>query len=82
MLARLLNCQKGSDALSLPQLLATPMARTLGISPTTHHTTLPVVIAQAKGGAFQVLHRESPIAGDPYLTRRRAQRRMSLRLVQ
>jgi hypothetical protein len=34
----------------------------------THHTTLPVLIAQVRNGAFEVLQSWEDIPADPYLT--------------
>jgi branched-chain amino acid transport system substrate-binding protein len=72
-LARLLAGRPGSEHDSLAQLLAAgpgdgaPSA----IDAETHHTTLPVLIAQVRDGAFRVIQSRGPVAGDPYLTRGR-----------
>lgn len=71
-LAGFLAHRPGAEAESLAQLLAGPAAATSAIDPQTHHTTLPVLIAQIRGGVFAVLDRRAPVAGDPYLTRPRA----------
>ncbi|CAM3057023.1 transporter substrate-binding protein [Paracoccus nototheniae] len=68
MLARLLSHRPGAEDLPLSQLLALPVAAQLGISARTHHTRLPVVIAQVRDGAFVALKTIAPIEGDPYLT--------------
>lgn len=82
MLARLLNGRPGSEDWPLARLLDLPEAASLGIDPRTHHTAQPVLIAQVRDGAFQVLRREGPIEGDPYLTRGRDPRARRLRVVQ
>ncbi|MAC79351.1 MAG: N-acetylmuramoyl-L-alanine amidase [Rhodobacteraceae bacterium] len=82
MLARLLNGRPGAEDWPLAQLLDLPEAARLGIDPHTHHTAQPALIAQVQGGAFQVLRREDPIEGDPYLTRGRDTRAHKLRVVQ
>lgn len=71
MLARLLSGKPGSEALPLSQLLSQPQAARIGISARTHHTRLPIAIAQVQGGRFVPLYQESPRDGDPYLTRDR-----------
>ncbi len=38
------------------------------ISPVTHHTNLPVHIAQVRQGAFEVLHSIAAFPGDPFLS--------------
>ncbi len=52
----------------------------LAIDPATHHATLPVLIAEVRGGAFQVLERWDAVAPDPYLARRDRLARPALRL--
>lgn len=47
----------------------------------THHTELPVLIAQVRGGGFQVIREQAAVAGDPYLTRGRVAAVPSLRVV-
>ncbi|MFW2543668.1 transporter substrate-binding protein [Primorskyibacter sp. 2E107] len=71
MLARLLADNPGAETLSLPDLLAQPRAEQVGISARTHHVTLPVAIAQVQGGAFRPLWTDTPVEGDPYLSRSR-----------
>lgn len=70
-LARLLSQQPGAESLSLAQLLAADRQPGGIIDPDTHHTALPVLIAQVRGGAFQVIHSRPAVAGDPYLSRSR-----------
>ena len=68
-LARLLA--EGDDDGAPPgALLARPAALRLGIDPATHHVRLPVLIAQVRQGRFEVLHRQPPVAADPYLAGR------------
>lgn len=69
-LARLLRGRPGAEVLPLPQLLAGAEAG--AVDRKTHHTTLPVLIAEVRGGVFEVIHREEAVPGDPYLTRGRA----------
>lgn len=68
-LAVMLERRPGAEAESLSQLLST--AGSGLIDPQTHHTTLPVLIAQVRGGRFEVLAQHDAIPGDPYLTRPR-----------
>lgn len=53
------------------------------IDPVTHHTALPVLMGQVRSGAFQVLHRQHPVAGGPHPTRPRRlpEARSALRVV-
>ncbi|MFW2589511.1 transporter substrate-binding protein [Sagittula sp. SSi028] len=81
MLARLLSLAPGADDLSLPDLLALPGAEAVGISPRTHHVSLPVSIARVEGGAFRPLRVTGPIEGDPYLTAARQSGQPVLRVV-
>ncbi len=67
-LARLLAQRDGSEGDSLAQLLCGDTGQGI-VDAETHHTTLPVMIAQVRGGAFQVIQSRKPVAGDPYLTR-------------
>lgn len=81
-MARLFHRHPGGENLPLAELLA----RDAGAGPIdaqTHHTTLPVLIGQVRSGAFRVLHRQPPVAGDPYLTRpdRLPEVRATLRVV-
>jgi ABC-type branched-subunit amino acid transport system substrate-binding protein len=59
---------RGTEA-GLPGLLGRP-GGPLAIDPTTHHSTLPVLIAQVERGAFRVQERWEAVAPDPYLARR------------
>jgi len=68
-LARLLAHRPGSQDASLSDLLSGPRAQASCINPQTHHTALPVLIAQAHDGVFDVLEQHEAVAGDPYLTR-------------
>lgn len=71
-LARLLAQRPEAGSESLAQLLERDRAPGGVIDPETHHTTLPVLIAQVRDGAFQVIQNRAEVAGDPYLTRTRA----------
>ena len=78
-LARLLSGREGSESWHLRDLLA---GRTDSIvDPGTHHTMLPVLIAQVRGGAFEVIQRHAPVAGDPYLAQPRLPPARGLRVV-
>ncbi len=68
-LARLLS--QGADAVhkSLAELLSSDKASGGMIDPETHHTVLPVLIAQVEGGIFKVIQQRPAVAGDPYLSR-------------
>lgn len=70
-LARLLAHRPGAEQLSLAKLLAECSGSGGIIDLETHHTVLPVIIAQVRGGVFQPLKRLEGVAGDPYLTRGR-----------
>lgn len=70
-LARLLAHRPGAELRSLANLLAEPSATQGIVDLETHHTVLPVIIAQVRGGMFQPLQRQNGVAGDPYLTRGR-----------
>lgn len=77
-LARLLSHQEGAEGLPLAQLLENaggPVDRG------THHTALPVIIAQVREGAFKVIQHRGEVAGDPYLTRRPMSAAQPLRVV-
>lgn len=69
-LAHLLAHRPGAEAMSLTDLLATGEGA-CAIDPETHHTTLPAIIAEVRGGTFQVIQHLGEVAGDPYLTRSR-----------
>lgn len=79
--ARLLAHRPGSERESLAGLLAGPAAGQSTIDPRTHHRTLPVLIAEARGGQFEVVERQPEVAGDPYLSRMPPKRPPSLRVV-
>lgn len=70
-LARLLHGRPGAEALPITELLATAGNVETGIDPKTHHTTLPVLIAQQRGGAFEVIKDLGRVPADPYLSRGR-----------
>ncbi|MEY4698481.1 MAG: hypothetical protein RIT14_2909 [Pseudomonadota bacterium] len=81
-LARLLARHPGAEAVSLSQLLAEDHDPQGIIDPDTHHTALPALIAQVRGGAFQVVQSRPAVPGDPYLSHPRATPpRASLRVV-
>ena len=67
-MARLFDRFPGGETMPLAELLALDGGAG-PIDPQTHHTALPVLIAEVRGGAFRVLHRLPPVPGDPYLTR-------------
>lgn len=79
-LARLLDRKPGVERARLADLLS-------GTEPgmidrTTHHTSLPVLIAEVRDQAFRVIHSQDAVAGDPYLTgARNPVARPSLRVV-
>jgi ABC-type branched-subunit amino acid transport system substrate-binding protein len=77
-LARLLSQTPGEARLG--QLLAADRVPGGIVDPETHHTVLPVLIAQVRNGAFQVIQSRQAVAGDPYLSRSR-DRAPSLRVV-
>ncbi|WP_417809419.1 transporter substrate-binding protein [Thioclava sp.] len=66
-LVRLLSGHAGAARESLSQLLAHAPGGSEGIDLATHHTQLPVLIAQVENGAFVPRERFAPVAGDPYL---------------
>jgi ABC-type branched-subunit amino acid transport system substrate-binding protein len=79
-LARLLDGRPGAERLSLAHLLDHGAPGI--IDRQTHHTTLPVLIAQVRKGRFEVIERRPAVAGDPYLTHPRSTGRApSLRVV-
>ncbi|SFA70310.1 amino acid/amide ABC transporter substrate-binding protein, HAAT family [Poseidonocella pacifica] len=69
MLAHLLSGNPGGEKLPLSLLLSRPEAAQMGLSARTHHSRLPVAIAQVRQGAFHLLRSAPPRDGDPYLTR-------------
>lgn len=82
MLARLLSGKPGSETLPLSQLLVQPQAAQFGISARTHHTRLPIALAQVRNGRFELLYQEPSRDGDPYLTRDREATAPFLQVVQ
>ncbi|MDP4033708.1 MAG: transporter substrate-binding protein [Pseudorhodobacter sp.] len=73
-LARLLAHRPGTENESLAALMAGPHAAGSIIDRVTHHTTLPVLIAQVQGGVFAVVEdRQTAVPGDPYLTQSRSE---------
>lgn len=69
-LAALLSGAAGSEAASIADLLARPIATPCRIDRETHHAALPILIAQVRGGAFHILERRDEVAADPYLSHR------------
>ncbi len=67
-LAHLLNGRPGSETMKLADLLKNQQTPHIQIDQETHHTTLPVLIAQVRNGAFEVLDRWDEIIADPYMT--------------
>ncbi|WP_054006255.1 transporter substrate-binding protein [Cypionkella psychrotolerans] len=66
-LARLLaHHGPGSEHLPLAQLLAGAGGM---VDAGTHHTRLPVIIAQVRNGAFEVIQNRGIVVGDPFLSR-------------
>lgn len=68
-LARLLAHRPGAENANLADLLAGAPPGIVDAQ--THHTTLPVRIAQVQDGRFHVVADRGEVAGDPYLTGRR-----------
>ena len=82
-LSQLLRANPGLETAPISKLLSVNALPTM-INTETHHTALPVLIAQVKDGAFDVLELSKDITADPYLSyseRRPAVRRPSLRVV-
>ena len=79
-LARLLGQRAGAEGESLSALLKGDSGVSV-VDHETHHTRLPVVIAQVVEGRFQALQQHAAVAGDPYLTRTRAAVTRVLRVV-
>ncbi|MES2434874.1 MAG: transporter substrate-binding protein [Pseudomonadota bacterium] len=78
-LARLLaHHGAGSEHWPLAQLLADAGGM---VDPGTHHTRLPVIIAQVRGNAFRVIQHRGEVAGDPFLSRNLATAPQPLRVV-
>lgn len=70
-LARLLSLDQTAHQMSLAKLLAQDDVDQGIIDRQTHHTSLPVLIAQVENGVFIVRRRFAPVMGDPYLSRGR-----------
>lgn len=51
------------------------------IDPGTHHTRLPVIIAQVRDGAFAVIQHRGSVLGDPFLSRNLPTAALPLRVV-
>ncbi|QUS35077.1 transporter substrate-binding protein [Falsirhodobacter algicola] len=66
-LARLLSGHEGAETQGLSRLLAEAPGGPEGIDLATHHTALPVRIAQYERGAFAIREDVGTVAGDPYL---------------
>ena len=77
-LARLLAHRPGAEHLELSALLASDAAA--GIDRSTHHMTQPGLVAQLRGGRFQVISATADIAPDPYLARSHLRREGASRL--
>ena len=78
-LARLLaHHGAGSEDWPLAQLLAGAGGP---IDPGTHHTRLPVIIAQVRDGVFKVIQHRGEVLGDPFLSRNLATAARPLRVV-
>lgn len=80
-LARLLAHRPGVEAEPLSTLLRGEVGLAGPIDPDTHHTALPVLIAQVRGGRFEVIRNCGTVAGDPYLIRGRTAPQPALRVV-
>lgn len=70
-LARLLSLDKAADQMNLSNLLAQDELDHGIVDRQTHHTSLPVLIAQVENGAFVTRRRFAQVKGDPYLSRGR-----------
>ena len=78
-LARLLAYHgAGSEDWPLAHLLAGAGGP---IDPGTHHTRLPVIIAQVRDGAFKVIQHRGDVLGDPFLSRNLTTAALPLRVV-
>jgi branched-chain amino acid transport system substrate-binding protein len=66
-LSQLLRANPGLETAPISKLLSVNTLPTM-INTETHHTALPVVIAQVKDGAFDVLELWKDITADPYLS--------------
>lgn len=69
-LVALLSARPQEPEPALPQLLRDPAAKPFAIDPETHHMSLPVLIAQVRNGAFEVVETFGLTPADPYLARR------------
>jgi branched-chain amino acid transport system substrate-binding protein len=67
-LARLLNGRPGAEHQAISALLTDEAAAGIGVDTRTHHTELPVLVAQARAGRFEVIKDFGRLAGDPYLS--------------
>lgn len=67
-LARLLAHRPGAETLCLRSLLDRPEEMLSGIDPSTHHVTLPTLIAEVRQGRFEIISARKTIAPDPYLS--------------
>jgi branched-chain amino acid transport system substrate-binding protein len=76
-LSQLLQANPGLEGAPISELLSENTHRSM-IDVETHHTALPVLIAQVKDGAFQVLEQWQDIPADPYLSH--SERRIDIRL--
>ncbi len=79
-LARLLHGRPEAETATLTTLLAGDAAQGM-IDPRTHHSALPVQIAQVRNGVFCALRSLPIVAGDPYLTQARPVAPPRLRVV-
>ncbi len=79
-LARLLNGRPEAEAATLTRLLAGDAGMGM-IDHGTHHSDLPVQIAQVRNGVFCALRSMPVVAGDPYLTQARPAATPRLRVV-
>lgn len=78
-LARLLTLKgEGSESWPLSRLLEGAGGP---VDPETHHTALPVIIAQVRQGAFRVIQHRGAVMGDPFLSRNQASAALPLRVV-
>ncbi|MCX7560676.1 transporter substrate-binding protein [Sulfitobacter sp. F26204] len=82
-LSLLLRANPGFEHAPISELLKVNRQRTM-IDTETHHTALPVLVAQVKDRSFHVLEQWEDIPADPYLSyseRRTGVRQPSLRVV-
>ncbi len=64
-----------SEQASLAQLLAQDESSDGMVDQHTHHTELPVLIAQVENGVFVVRKQFAPVIGDPYMSQSRSELR-------